>query len=140
MTAASVAASGTPAAVSRAASQAPDAAEFAPRLVPGFEPCLVAGLKPKAELSRTRVAISSSTPSPNEGCAPRSVSAAEFPPSAAPLEAVLEPAVRDPDDLAAAGLKPPPPDRPVPPSPGTGRNAASPSGGKSAAWRIDLVL
>ena len=124
---------------------------------PAWEPALGSGLEsgreavpaPRAELSRTRVAISSGTPSAPEGCAPCvfscPVSALEFPVEAPFFgEPVLAPANRAVKCAEPAFPRPEPlrpaPANSTPPRPGTGRSAASPSGGKSAAWRIDLAL
>ena len=124
---------------------------------PACKPALGSGLEsgreadpaPKAELSSTRVAISSGTPSAPEGCAictlSCAVSALDFP-LAAPL---FGGPGRAPDDRAAKCVSPefptpeplsPAPANSTPPRPETGSSAASPSGGKSAAWRIDLAL
>ena len=118
----------------------------------GIEPGHDAAPAPRAELSRTRLAISSGTPSAAEGCARASVSGLEFPLAA---RFCFWPG-REPLDWAenwAGILGRPGPDIPKPPRPspasagmasrpprhGKGRKAGSPSVGESSAGRIDLA-
>src|ERR1700722_542002 len=157
-----------------AASLAGSSAAFAPpAFAPGpgsvLESGRVPGPTPKAELSSTRVAISSGTPTLTEGCElcalSRPVSALELP-FAAPFGCEPGPDSGDREEKRLIPELPGPgfpwlicpvrpvrpvcptcpapanstPPNPGPPSVGIGRSAASPSGGKSAAKRIDLAL
>ena len=123
----------------------------------GLEPGHRAAPTPRAELSRTRLAISSGTPSAAEGCASGAVSGPEFPPATgfgcwpgrepedlARMRCELAPGNPEPPWPAPARAEPGRAEldssRSNPPRPGIGRNAASPSVGKSSAWRIDLAL
>jgi hypothetical protein len=110
---------------------------------------------PRAGLPRTKVAISSETPSGPEGCGETELSRPGFPSpgvlkrtperlppvlaasSVKPAPERLEP---DGTELSRTGLARPGPANGGPPCPGTAHSTASPSGGKPAADRIDVDL
>src|SRR5580698_7169890 len=137
-----------------------------PALSAAFDPApgsgREAGPVPKAELSSTRVAISSGTPSLPEGCAncrlsspisvlelsPELPLAAPFATTPGPVPGFSPPDRAETCGMPVFAISGPNPDLPIPapansnplPSPGNGRSTASPSGGKPAAKRIDRTF
>src|ERR1017187_2795051 len=137
---------------------------IAPACVSALEPGRAAAPAPRAELSSTKVAISSGTRFAAEGCAPCAdsiaVSGLGIPvavplgrgPGPGPEVRAIEagrPALPGsalgrsaPGKLALTRSGPEEPGigKSRPPRPGTGQSAASPSEGKSPAGRFDLAL
>src|SRR5208337_4142927 len=116
---------------------------------PAANPCRpsgrIAGPAPRDGLSRTRVAISTETPSGLECCAERAVCGLLF----SSVDEDVRVPERWPPELAIRSVKSAPerlePAESNPANPGlpeakAGHNATIPSGGKPAALRIDLAF
>ena len=127
---------------------------FSPPAVPGRRSGRAAGPAPRTGLSRTRVAISSGTPSGPEGCAERAVSGLKFPlrgrawACSGPAAAGSGQQRRETGSGKAGTGQASAPSRTRPcltsaavaePRLRTA-TAASPSEAESAAWRIDLAF